>query len=132
MKKIPDTSAVENTSVNKPGLSRRNFIKLSAAAAAGVGIPAGHVSAGEKDKLSQNLPIPENPGIDHLVVLIRVWKRGLEICSCISGALPLFEDFTYSPPDDVILSLHPVSIERIRIVKAERIIFKFFIFYMLF
>lgn len=70
MKKSSDPSAVENTSINKPGISRRNFIKLSAAAAAGAGIPAGHMSAGAADKLSQNLPVPENPGIEHLVVLM--------------------------------------------------------------
>ena len=70
MKKNTDPSKKENSSVNKPGLSRRNFIKLSAAAAAGAGIPVSKANAEVSDELPPILPVPDKPGFEHLVVIM--------------------------------------------------------------
>ncbi len=70
MRKSPFTSPEKSSSENKPGLSRRNFLKLSAAAAAGTGIPINKVLADQADELPKLLPVPDKPGFEHLVVLM--------------------------------------------------------------
>ena len=71
MKKKTDHSSDTNrSSAVKSGLSRRNFLKLSAAAAAVAGIPVSSVPADTTDELPPLLPVPEKPGFDHLVVLM--------------------------------------------------------------
>ncbi len=70
MKKNPEPSGVKITSENKSGLSRRNFLKLSAVAAAGAGIPVSSLSADEADELPPLLPVPDKPGFEHLVIIM--------------------------------------------------------------
>src|SRR5262245_19596884 len=51
--------------------SRRSFLKLSAAAAAGAATPAaGAALPAERGELPTLLPVPPAPGFDHLVVLM--------------------------------------------------------------
>ena len=63
------------TNENKPNeTSRRSFLKLSAAAGAGV-LPVGATAAAAQSgpqagELPPLLPVPEKPGFDHLVVLM--------------------------------------------------------------
>lgn len=63
-------SSKQNPSENKRNLSRRNFLKLSATAAAGAGMTIGATSANRDDELPPLLPVPDKPGFDHLVVLM--------------------------------------------------------------
>lgn len=70
MKKRTDPSATESNSIKKTGLSRRNFLKISAAATAVAGTKISKVLADEADELPPLLPVPEKPGFDHLVVLM--------------------------------------------------------------
>ncbi len=59
--------------IDKPGPdspSRRNFLKLSAAAAAGAGAPVAGALAAEAGELPPLLPVPDKPGFDHLVVIM--------------------------------------------------------------
>ncbi len=63
------SSSKESSLRNKPGLSRRNFLKLSAAAAAGAGMYSSSALAEGSDEL-KTLPVQEKPGFDHLVVLM--------------------------------------------------------------
>ncbi|MBV6478265.1 MAG: Phospholipase C 1 [Ignavibacteria bacterium] len=58
-----------NAKKSKP-VSRRNFLKLSAAAAAGAGINVRDTFSENKIKAISSLPVPEKPGFDHLVVLM--------------------------------------------------------------
>ena len=63
------TSSKENSSGNKRNISRRNFLKLSAVAAAGAGMTISGTCANKKDELPALLPVPDKPGFEHLVVL---------------------------------------------------------------
>lgn len=51
-------------------VTRRNFLKLSAAAAAGAGMNVGNTIAESSVKLPPPLPVPDKPGFEHLVVLM--------------------------------------------------------------
>ncbi|HMQ69779.1 MAG TPA: alkaline phosphatase family protein [Ignavibacteria bacterium] len=72
----PEENSPEQNNNQKKNVSRRSFIKLSAAAAAGAGIDLKRSLAEETDKSDKGdelpplLPVPDKPGFDHLVVLM--------------------------------------------------------------
>ncbi|MEZ4689293.1 MAG: twin-arginine translocation signal domain-containing protein [Ignavibacteria bacterium] len=51
-------------------VSRRSFLKLSAAAAAATGLDINSAFAEGADELPKLLPVPDKPGFEHLVVLM--------------------------------------------------------------
>jgi phospholipase C len=67
-----NSKTMDKDSGSKTGntVSRRSFLKLTAAAAAGAGININHALADTSDELPKLLPIPDKPGFEHLVVLM--------------------------------------------------------------
>jgi phospholipase C len=58
------------TNDQSPKTSRRNFLKLSAAAATGVAATPIAASAASSEELPKLLPVPAKPGFEHLVVIM--------------------------------------------------------------
>jgi phospholipase C len=67
-----NSKTMDKDSGSKTGntVSRRSFLKLTAAAAAGAGININHALADTSDELPKLLPVPDKPGFEHLVVLM--------------------------------------------------------------
>ncbi|MBP9192643.1 MAG: twin-arginine translocation signal domain-containing protein, partial [Ignavibacteria bacterium] len=67
-----NSKTMDKDSGSKTGntVSRRSFLKLTAAAAAGAGININSALADTSDELPKLLPVPDKPGFEHLVVLM--------------------------------------------------------------